>query len=88
MDFRQATDDLCNAVSHEQLARALGVSVATVRQARLSETANAFRSPPAGWQQTVIQLAREQISRHQRLIETLEKDDILPSHRNRLRLAN
>ena len=36
MNFREATDGLFSRVSHEDLARALGVSVASIRQARLN----------------------------------------------------
>ena len=43
MDFKKATDDLFAGISHEDLARALGVSVAAIRQARLDPKAKAYR---------------------------------------------
>jgi transposase len=73
MDFREATEDLCNGVSHEELAKALGVSIATVRQARLRPGAKAHRSPPGHWKAAVIRLAEQQIMRHRQLIESVRK---------------
>ena len=64
MNFKNATDELLGAcISHQELADALGVSVATVRQARLSEAAKAHRSPPEGWQRAVRRLATQRASR-------------------------
>ncbi len=40
--FRKATDELFSVISHEELAKALGCSVATIRQARLAEGAKAL----------------------------------------------
>jgi hypothetical protein len=56
-DFRKATDDLLASISHDELAKALGCSVATLRQARLAEGTKAHRNPPDGWQKTVAKLA-------------------------------
>lgn len=75
MNFKKATDGLFDRVSHEDLARALGISVATIRQARLSQQANAYRSPPDDWEEAVIRLAKERISHYQRLIDGLQHDD-------------
>jgi hypothetical protein len=69
MDFREATECLCAAVSHEQLAKALGVSVATVRQARLRPDAKAHRSPPSEWEEAVIRLAEDRLTHYRQLIE-------------------
>lgn len=71
MDFRKATDDLCDGIPHQELAKALGVSVATVRQARLRPDAKAHRSPPGNWERAVIKLAGEQIQRYRRLISEM-----------------
>lgn len=71
MDFKAATDDLCGGISHEALAKALGVSVATVRQARLRPDAKAHRSPPENWEDAVIKLAGSQIQRYRDLISEL-----------------
>jgi hypothetical protein len=59
MDFRTATDLLFRTVTHAELAERLGCSVATIRQARLSPSAAAHRSPPPGWEAAVRELARE-----------------------------
>ena len=56
-DFRKATDELLAAISHEELAKALGCSVATLRQARLAEGSKAHRSPPKDWEKAVAKLA-------------------------------
>jgi hypothetical protein len=71
MDFREATESLCAGVPHEDLAKALGVSVATVRQARLKSDAKAHRSPPSDWQAAVIRLAEERLSKYRELIDAL-----------------
>ena len=59
-DFRKATDELFAVISHEELAHALGCSVATIRQARLDESAKASRKPPVGWEKVVGKLAEKQ----------------------------
>jgi histidyl-tRNA synthetase len=74
MDFREATDNLLSRVNHAELAKALGVSVALTRQARLREEANAYRSPPERWRDTVIQLAESRIRHYQNLVEQLRND--------------
>lgn len=74
MDFKKATETLCAGVSHEELAKALGVSVSTVRQARLDPKARAHRSPPKDWRYTVIRLAESQIMRCRHLIESVRKE--------------
>ena len=56
-DFRKATDELLANISHEELAKALGCSVATLRQARLTEGVKAHRKPPEGWEKAVAKLA-------------------------------
>jgi hypothetical protein len=71
MDFREATENLCAGVSHQELAKALGVSVATVRQARLRPDARAHRSPPDRWKEAVISLAEKRLSKYRQLLESL-----------------
>src|SRR5579872_6513208 len=71
MEFKSATDALFAGVSHDDLARILGVSVATIRQARLRPDAKARRSPPEKWEEGVIRLAGERIERYRRLISEL-----------------
>ena len=57
MNFKDATDALFERVTHEDLAGALGVSVPSIRQARLNGKALAFRQPPEGWEAAVARLA-------------------------------
>ena len=71
MDFKKATDELLAGISHEELAKALGVSVPTIRQARLPEGAKARRSPPIGWEQPVAKMAKQRAERLKRLVERL-----------------
>lgn len=73
MDFRNATDSLFDTVSHADLAKALGVSVPSIRQARLGEASKARRSPPDGWEKAVISLAERRIRKYQMLIGRLGK---------------
>jgi hypothetical protein len=73
MDFRKATDELLAGISHQELADALGVSVPSVRQARLDESAKAYRTPREGWEDAVMHLANKQIGRLHKLSEALKK---------------
>jgi DNA-binding GntR family transcriptional regulator len=66
MDFREALDKLGERVTHEEVASALGVSVASVRQYRLSADARAHRTPPPGWPEVLSKLAE---ARGKELIE-------------------
>ena len=73
MDFRKATDELLAGISHQDLAEALGVSVASVRQARLDPSAKAHRNAPDGWERVVSQMSKKQAARLQRLAERLHE---------------
>jgi hypothetical protein len=73
MDFREAIDRLGERVTHEQAARALGVSVASVRQYRLPPEANAHRSAPSGWPKVLARLARDRIRELSELADELER---------------
>jgi hypothetical protein len=74
MDFREATDGLFDRVDHANLAKALGVSVATIRQARLQSSAKAHRIPPSDWPDAVIRLAEERVWHYRRLIEDIRNE--------------
>ena len=71
MNFKEATDSLSSTIGHAALAEALGVSVASVRQARLRKEAKAYREPPSDWQDTVLRLAEERVWHYRKLIEIL-----------------
>jgi transposase-like protein len=75
MDFREATDGLCGKVDHEDVARALGVSLQTIRQARLQAQTKSHRSPPPGWRDAIVRLAEEKVGHYQRLIAELRTND-------------
>lgn len=74
MDFKEATDDLFRSVGQADLADALGVSLALVRQARLKPDAAAHRKPPADWRRGVIRLAERRILEHRQLIDHLRRE--------------
>lgn len=73
MDFREAIDRLGERITHEQTARELGVSVASVRQYRLPPEANAHRSAPAGWAKVLASLARNRGRELSELADELER---------------
>jgi hypothetical protein len=75
MTFREAVDALCASLSHEDVAKALGVSLQTVRQARLREDSDAFRAPPKNWKAAIIRLAEGRATYYRRLIERLKHSD-------------
>ena len=73
MNFREAIDALCTCLNHQDVAKALGVSVQTVRQARLKEDSDGFRAPPRNWERAVIRLAEARVSHYHKLLEKLTK---------------
>jgi hypothetical protein len=75
MNFREAVDALCASLSHEDVAKALGVSLQTVRQARLREDSDAFRAPPKNWKAAIIRLAEGRASYYRRLVEKMNHSD-------------
>jgi hypothetical protein len=72
MKFREAVDVLCASLSHEDVAKALGVSLQSVRQARLSEESTAFRAPPKNWKNAIIRLAEARMTHYPKLVEKLQ----------------
>jgi hypothetical protein len=71
-DFRKATDELLAGISHGELAKALGCSVATLRQARLAEGAKAHRKPPEGWEKAIAKLAESRSAAMTKLADRLK----------------
>jgi transposase len=71
MDFRRATDELCAAITHDDIAMELGVSVQSIRQARMNRESNGQRSPPDHWKGAVSLLAEKRIAQLRSLIERL-----------------
>ena len=72
MNFKDATNALFERVTHEDLAGALGVSVPSIRQARLDGKALAFRQPPEGWEKAVVSLAESRVRHYQGLVRKLK----------------
>jgi hypothetical protein len=74
MNFKEATDGLFSTVDHQHLATQLGVSVATIRQARLRPEAKSHRAPPGHWREAVIRIAEAQIMHYRRLIDAMRRE--------------
>jgi len=73
MDFKTATDRITAYVSHTEIAEAAGVSLQSIRQARLDPANPNYRSPPAGWERVLLRLARERSKYLKVLIDELER---------------
>lgn len=59
MDFKTATDRVAGCISHAEIAEAAGVSIQTIRQARMDPDSPSYRNPPVGWQGVLARLARQ-----------------------------
>lgn len=75
MDFREAARILGEQVTTEEIADALGVSLYTIRQARLAPGAAGYRRPPANWRSALARLAQERARRLEELAARLEQED-------------
>ncbi len=73
MEFKQATTELIARTSIEDIAKALGCSAASIRQARLPDGAKARRTPPVGWKGPLAHLAEREGNRLLRLSKALER---------------
>lgn len=71
MNFKQATDELIATVTLEDLAKALGVSVQSVRQARAMEVIASYRSPLPGWEEAAYDLASRYAAKLEKLLYTI-----------------
>jgi len=72
MTFSKAVDALCASLSHQDVAKALGVSVQTIRQARLKQETSAFRAPPKNWERALTRLAENRLAYYRRLVDKLK----------------
>jgi hypothetical protein len=72
-EFRKATDELTASDTHEDVAVSLGVSVQSVRQARLEPSSPSYRNPPTGWRPALASLARRRAARLEELADQLEE---------------
>jgi hypothetical protein len=75
MNFHKCTDALLEKITLEDVARELGVSVQSIRQARVSDKSSAFRAPPSGWKNAARVLAYKRIKKLQTLIDSLPDND-------------
>ena len=73
MDFKKATTELIARTGIEDIAKALGRSAASIRQARLPEGAKARRTAPVGWEGPLAALAEREGNRLLRLAKALDK---------------
>jgi hypothetical protein len=69
-DFQTATDALLASPKLEELAAAIGCSLASVKQARM-KAEGGRRSPPPGWEAGVARLARQKATQLQKLADKL-----------------
>ena len=72
MDFIQATGLLKRPLRDDEIAEQTGVSVQTIRQARLDPGNPNHRPAPAGWEGAVARLARERSKQLAELAEEIE----------------
>jgi hypothetical protein len=72
MDFRKATELLCEPVTHADIAKAVKRSEQTVRQARLPGGSAGHRSPPPDWEGGIAKLARARADKLLKLADQLQ----------------
>ena len=75
MDFKTATDRVGGCITHAEIAEAAGVSIQTIRQARMDPTSSSYRNPPMGWQKAMARLARQRAIELNKFADSLFKED-------------
>lgn len=74
LDFVAATDRVRRAnITQEDIADALGVSLASVRAARFNPSSESYRKPPQDWAAALAKLVRDRERALGRLAEQLER---------------
>ena len=74
MTFRDATDRLRGfGFKHREMAAKLGVSVQSIRQARLDRRSRSYRRPPRGWQKGFAEMATDRARRWRDIACELEE---------------
>lgn len=76
MDFKAATDRVAGCISHAEIAEACGVSIQTIRQARMDPQSASYRNPPAGWSVVLSTLARRKAAELGRFADMLTDQTI------------
>lgn len=74
MNFKAATDRLADSVTHADIAREAGVSLQSIRQARLDPNNPSYRKPPANWKTALVKLARGRGGKLAELADELEQE--------------
>jgi hypothetical protein len=78
MDFKTATDRVGGCITHGEIAEAAGVSIQTIRQARMDPESTSYRKPPPGWQGSLARLARQRSEELAALADELETNEGRP----------
>lgn len=73
MDFKTATDRVAGCITHAAIAEAAGVSIQTIRQARMDLNSPSYRQPPVHWREVLCRLARERAAELQAFASQLEE---------------
>lgn len=72
MDFRTAANILGRQITTADMAKAVGMSNHSVRQARLIQGAAGYRTPPKEWETALVRLARERIAELEAFVHQIE----------------
>lgn len=75
MDFKTATDQVAGCISHAEIAEAAGVSIQTIRQARMDQESSSYRNPPVRWKAVLADLARKRARDLESFAHSLESSD-------------
>lgn len=78
MDFHEATKRLKECLTDQEIADELGVSLQSIRQARMDQGNPSYRPPPEGWRQALIRLCRNREDELRQLAKQLAEDDEAP----------
>lgn len=73
MDFHTAVTILSRQITTAEIAKAMGVSPYTIRQARLQDGAPGYRTAPKGWESAFIRLAEQRQAELTAMIERLRR---------------
>jgi len=75
MDFKTATDRVAGCITHAEIAEACGVSIQSIRQARMDPSSPSYRNPPAGWEAVLARLVKDRAKALHVFAEQLRKSD-------------
>jgi hypothetical protein len=59
MNYFKATDELFSAVTAEEFAKEIGVSISSVKKSRMKDPQ---RPPPQGWEAAALRIAEKRIA--------------------------